>query len=762
MLTYYSAKDYLRIIKSLNPDLYHKIKYETPDTQRYIGNIYLNTQFGGSEEEDSNILILNRANTEIKNIVQRISENVRLVRKELDFTKEENQELKKQLAEIGNQTVNLEVNKCDTDSINKHINTLLLTKTQLKKFINTVDDMMAKKLEIPENIKNGIGEYIKLDNKLGMFEQRSGVITQDTVNCDNYDQIKEKLKEFIEPKLFQRILDDFEDLSGTVRVFVRILNRSSFEPALQYSGSQTFNFSVAENTFSKNTKVLKGPITETCETPLPDTNTCLSLASVTSNGKYVQRTKFPCVKDSTKLIDFKWRYGPFFSVFENVNNQQVYDGVDGGMGVSSILQQINSGTNAVVFSYGLSGSGKTHSILGSPTEDGMIQLLFKNVTNVTKVTMDTYELYGKIDLLDTRTTSSYNISKKIIDYGSITITNPNAVATKIEEVNIIRRKEQRIKYTTNNPVSSRGHLFIKLNFVLNDGKKSSVTFIDSAGIEDPLIIARSFLHVDETNVKKLSQNTVTKLLTDFAFIKPFTKSDIKIVIFSNKILDAFIKQYSPKHPSWARFIRSGTVTHITRGITIDEGFTALSLFNVTAKNLEDKKDMNKMMKFLFLYSLRFEIIKDDTKYKELFGSLLSSNVNIPNVVKYIWDMFTEGLFINESLNHLKLFTQKNIGKQPNFKTINISDFRQQDGKNGYLPEKFITIPKFDESKNISEMNKSADTIDMIELLKFLTDNTNSKRKTKYIMLMNIRTDLDEPVCRGAKQTLEYANSVKST
>lgn len=733
MLTYYTAKDLLCIVKSLNRTLYEKIKNQSTDTQRYLGNLFLNSQIGG---EDNDLKNIQNVNIEIRNIITNMTDDVRSIRKQLDFTKEENKLLKKQLKEINNHTEALDnIKQCDVNEINNYVDRFLETKKLLRRFTNKVEELSEKNLNISIP-KNNINEYQELYGNVENVE-----ISKDNVNCENFERIRNSLQSFNDANLFQRILDDFEAISGTVRVFVRILNRSSFDKTKQFSGTQTFNQSITLDGKNK-VKIHDKKIVESCTQ-----DSCLSLPSVVANGKMVNRSQYPCSQDNENLINFKHRYGPFFSVFENKSNHEVFNGHENNPGIQTIVKQINNGVNTVVFSYGLSGSGKSHSILGSPEDDGMVQLLLKNIeNNVKNIDMNIYELYGRID-------TNLHIKKNIIDYGNTNITNINDIINKIEKITNIRRKEKRIKFTTNNPDSSRGHLFINLKFTLNNGKQSSTTFIDSAGVENPFVIARTFLHVDEFAVKNLTKDVVKSLLTNI--------SDSQLIIKSTFWNPMLLKSFLSKYP-WASRIKNFYDTRRPGKIVT----------RFVDKTIKDS--VNKIMKHLFLFSLHTEIIKSDEKFKQLFGSLNYDKVNINLVIDYIWDMFTEGIFINETLNHLQIYMQTRVGRKItfnqsrglyNYQIITANDFKRGDDKKQYKPSKLLSDPtseiKTKKIFNPSELKNRTENIDMINFLKYLTFS-NSPKPPKYVLLMNIRTDLDSVICSGAKQTLDFANSVKST
>jgi hypothetical protein len=1122
MLTYYTANEILRLVKGIDYGMYKKIKTQSPDTQRYLGNLYLSSQLGGDVDSIDNVMTING---EIRTIINDVIGNVKIIQDELKFTRNENELLTKQLAELSGSTTDLNIDSCNTEIVNNYIDKFLDVKRLLKRFTEKVEDLASKNMRISPDVvlQKDIDRYSEMYTRI----KDDSTISQGNVNCQNLDKIKDLFKGYNEANLFQRLLDDFEAISGTVRVFIRILNRSTIDSDKKWSGTQTFDNMIVPTDRGNKVKTVNRKIVKVC-----DQESCLSLPSVVSDKRYVKRTIYPCSQDDASgIIQFKHRYGPFFSVFENIRNSRVYSGTDDSIGINTIVNQVKSGVNTVLFSYGLSGSGKclalntpilmyngtikkvqdiivgdllmgddssprrvltlargkdilykiipikgesftinsnhilslnipipslryeekrqkyrvsyfekynnnntikftgkrfkikqdaenfiksldedrvidisikeylklpkyrtylklfrtgvdfktkhidfdpyiigfwigdghsgqtaittqdsavvkyfketlpkyklallywnsskysyginsgniktyrdnkmlkflqnnnminnkhipdilkinsreirlqvlaglidsdghyqkrggyeitqkieliaddilflarslgfaayknekktswtylgvkkygtafrvnisghldeipvkikrkmaskriqikdvlvtgfkvdqqpsnnyygfsidrnhrfllgdftvthnSHSILGTQEEYGMIQLMLKQLDPIIgSISMEVYEMYGKIQITGKSTSRRFDINKQIINYGKFNIDKGiDSIIKEIAGITKIRRQENRIKFTTNNPDSSRGHLFAKLNILLKNGKKSSITFIDSAGVEDPFVIARTFLHIDQFSTKYISKKMVQTLITDITNDKLL----IKTTHWNDSFIDSFLKQNK-----WARgkLIRKpGKI--ITRDI-----------------ESVNKTTVNKIMKYLYIHSLRTEIIKNDEKFIGLFGSIDYSEINIENIVEYIWDMFTEGLFINESLNHLRIFMQKRIGRKLTFNeksvgvfdynVISASDYRTG-GDRGYTPDKLLVDPRSElKNKEIVSLPELTQQIGGIGLISFLRHLTASKspKPAKYVLLMNIRTDLDDPICNGAKQTLEFANSVKST
>uniref|UniRef100_A0A1A8FM31 Kinesin-like protein n=1 Tax=Nothobranchius korthausae TaxID=1143690 RepID=A0A1A8FM31_9TELE len=98
----------------------------------------------------------------------------------------------------------------------------------------------------------------------------------------------------------------------------------------------------------------------------------------------------PCVRglDSQNLEIVNWRNATetvkyHFDVFhgEDTTQEEVFLS-----SVKSILPNILKGQNASVFAYGPTGAGKTHTMLGSPEQPGVIPLAVEEVFNLVRAT----------------------------------------------------------------------------------------------------------------------------------------------------------------------------------------------------------------------------------------------------------------------------------------------------------------------------------------------------------------------------------------
>ncbi|TMS22010.1 Kinesin-like protein KIF22 [Larimichthys crocea] len=105
-------------------------------------------------------------------------------------------------------------------------------------------------------------------------------------------------------------------------------------------------------------------------------------------GKQDEKDEGPCVRglDSQNLEIVNWRNATesvkyHFDAFhgEQTTQQEVFVS-----SVKPILPHILSGQNASVFAYGPTGAGKTHTMLGSPEQPGVIPRAVRAIFNLVK------------------------------------------------------------------------------------------------------------------------------------------------------------------------------------------------------------------------------------------------------------------------------------------------------------------------------------------------------------------------------------------
>jgi hypothetical protein len=202
----------------------------------------------------------------------------------------------------------------------------------------------------------------------------------------------------------------------------------------------------------------------------------------------------------------KAKYGPYYMVYpEEFDNKAIYWGssnahlqnVSRSETIPSLhdsFMQASRGYHIVLFGYGYSGSGKTYTLFGNNTSPGIVQIGLDvlgemcsiSVTSVYEHKIVTDMKNPKIlyNILDGQDLSSLHT---IVDERTLDLNKT------LEELNI-KRKGETIKWTPNNPESSRSHLILTLT-VQNKTNKTTgyITIIDMGGREDPMYIYDRFV-----------------------------------------------------------------------------------------------------------------------------------------------------------------------------------------------------------------------------------------------------------------------------
>lgn len=438
----------------------------------------------------------------------------------------------------------------------------------------------------------------------------------------------------------RRLTNLYEDLSGAVRVFIRV------KPLL---GVQQKN-----------------------KTVLVDTNT--------------RKVTVDC--SGISGVDKKESFGDYYGVFgETFSNRDIYTGVEGNgngngdlelmldvepeishPGLYSTFKQVEDGYSIVIFGYGQTGSGKTFTLLGDTTTPGLLHYGLANLKNVQNIKLKyMFEQYidkfvptinkirGEIINLVREVPQLRKYSRdETKEFSEALGVDVNVNNLTIQDINILtsivekyRIKHDRIKKTPNNPVSSRSHLYMVYEITFDTGKIGYITIVDTAGRESPIDIYNLF--IDTTKV------SLTTLLGP------------------------------------------------TGGIGV----------------------VNKFLK---------------EEYRYYSGS-------------DVYDILREGVYINETINHLIYYFNKK-----NYKTNKIL---QQISLEKYSEDKYYVSPKVEEN-DIDESNNCL----MIPILKFLDVLSNRKhnedayKPTKFVTIVCIRKD--ESYCNQIFASLDFASKISSS
>jgi DNA repair exonuclease SbcCD ATPase subunit len=370
--------------------------------------------------------------------------------------------------------------------------------TEAKKS-NIESSFKKVKAEIERHIKFlDLSKYINNPN----FQLLKNKSTWKKVSPDFCPELTNLLEYWNQNKLEYREQDKiltniYEDLSGAVRVYVRIK-----------------------------------PLTELNEK---------TVTIKTIDNKKQKMVVLDCSNNVKK------EFGEFYGIFdENYTNQDVFSGSESTMvnsdslkidmdaiietadtvspGLYSSFKQVEDGYSIVLFGYGASGAGKSFSLLGNSGIPGLLQYGLANLHDVSNIKMKyLFEQYysavdvnfgkvrGKIHNLirevpqmreysKNETQQFANIIPQGIDINNLRIEDITRLLDVIEKYRITNL---RIKKTPNNPVSSRSHMFLVFEVGFESGKTGYITIVDTAGRESPLDIYNIFIDTSQVKLATL-------------------------------------------------------------------------------------------------------------------------------------------------------------------------------------------------------------------------------------------------------------------
>ncbi len=388
------------------------------------------------------------------------------------------------------------------DIINNNLGVFNNLNESMKKTLK--DDFEKIKTEITNHIKFlNLSEYINSPN----FEYLKSKATRSRVPesfCKDLSNLLEywNLNKLTYREQDIRLTNIYEDLSGAVRIYIRIKPLGSQEKL-----NNTVEIKTVEN------KKTKGLMIDCSKNP---------------DTKFKQKNYF----------------GEFYGIFEeDFTNLDVYTGQRGTVttdnsllvdinniiessdtispGLYSTFKQVEQGYSIVLFGYGISGSGKSFTLIGSRGNPGVLHYGLANLEDVKSIRLKYLfeQSYYKINFNNRQLSGTiYNLVNQIsqfkpfavdetkvfeklipsyIDLKNLKVEDMYALTDIIEKYRI---ENGRIKKTPNNPVSSRSHLYLVFEITFGNGKRGFVTVVDTAGRESPVDIFNTFLDSTKTSL----------------------------------------------------------------------------------------------------------------------------------------------------------------------------------------------------------------------------------------------------------------------
>lgn len=395
-----------------------------------------------------------------------------------------------------------------------------------QEIIKKLDDIINNNLGVFNNLNESMKQTLKSD-----FEKIKTEISNhikflnlsEYINSPNFEYLKSKATRSRVPESFCKDLSNlleywnlnkityreqdirltniYEDLSGAVRIYIRI------KPLNSQKLNNTVEIKTVEN------KKTKGLMIDCSPNP---------------NTKFKQKNYF----------------GEFYGIFEeDFTNLDVYTGQRGTLttdnsllvdinniielsetispGLYSTFKQVEQGYSIVLFGYGISGSGKSFTLIGSRGNPGVLHYGLANLEDVKSIRLKYLfeQSYYKINFNNRQLSGTiYNLVNQIsqlkafsidetktfeklvpsyIDLKNLKVEDIYALTDIIEKYRI---GNGRIKKTPNNPVSSRSHLYLVFEITFGSGKRGFVTVVDTAGRESPVDIFNTFLDSSKTSL----------------------------------------------------------------------------------------------------------------------------------------------------------------------------------------------------------------------------------------------------------------------
>jgi hypothetical protein len=472
-------------------------------------------------------------------------------------------------------------------------------------------------------------------------------------------------------------------------------------------------------------------------------------------------------------------YGKFYAGFDaSLSNSDRYNRGN----FKDLITTLLNGGNAAIFGYGYSGSGKTYTLTNydpNPTktnERGIaIQLLGELLTNISiSIKLSISELYCKDFTITPRKEVEFaeNITPLSLK-SDIDIVRIDDFINAIVSVKNERIRNERIKYTLNNPESSRGHLFYK--FTINDktsGNNSVLTIVDMGGRENPVELSES------------SYMTVSKVDNDAPIGQIVERVDDDTAVYFAKLHDEY-----PPEPN--KIIETPNLCNVIRHVTGER-----------TDSWNPKCNSIIAGSFGELFFNNYKHAFNSYEYDRLPLTPLTKNLD-PDIkvilntkIRLFLDACKEGLYINETINHLVAYinflsnipTIVNIPKKiaktsgTNYNTGGLISLKKTKTSSTtvytYNPKRYIKNPlEYIKSKAPKKLNtllndtavfnsisaiSSGDTIGILKEL-WEIKNPNEKVPAIICFIACVRDDNTLPKDKQAtKSTLEFAMSVSAS
>jgi hypothetical protein len=412
------------------------------------------------------------------------------------------------------------------------------TDTQ-KQITNALQSNLNKANQIMKHVTPIIETKHKMNQGLLMeykefIEYLFGIIelqgpTMDSMlRTTEHDNVLEQL--YGQGEMYNRILLLYEDMSGAVRVIVRMRH---VNPVSVTAGGRRKRFRGAQSggaidMLNYNIQ-LKG-----------DYNTVLFEGVSQINTKFYGDKSDKSDKSDNKSTR---EFGPFYAVHSGTDSEDTI--VHQSLKLESLQELLKMGGNVVFYTYGYSGSGKTYTLFGDKQsiDKGVIWYMLKQLKETYGFDIELenrFKCYGYLDQENNKCVFRDDVKAlgpvEVNDSISAQVTQWNKIITK--DLQPENDDKSFIKKTSNNPESSRGFYILKFGLIWNGKKVGKIGVVDMAGNEDPFDIASSMCpSLDFNKMHELIRNPFDKMSFDTVYtkVKEELMNFLKIVITVSKV-----------------------------------------------------------------------------------------------------------------------------------------------------------------------------------------------------------------------------------
>ena len=458
------------------------------------------------------------------------------------------------------------------------------------------------------------------------------------------------------------------------------------------------------------------------------------IININNNSIFSINNKILSVHDNRETFNNKGiKNFEFDEIYtESENNFDIFN-----HSIKPLIYQILNGFNSTILAYGITGTGKTHTIFGDSfinnnnnlndnfnnNEKGIIfysvDFLFEQIKNNYSnskfvIKFSYFEIYNEniIDLLNNNKGNNLMIVEDNIkgvyvpDLTEYIITNSNDIKLLINEGN----KHRKMSPTNQNQFSSRSHAIIQLNIerhdYLNNNNNiheeiylSKFLIVDLAGSERGDSLEKGIRREEGANINKslLSLGNCINILSDKKKIGnfiPYRDSKLTRILkdsLGGNILTLMLACIGPSNK------------------TYDE---TISTLNYALKAKKIKKKINK----------NFNIVQDDENYKDIIDGLKSEIFNLKNIIKNQEEMLKEK-------NNFFDFNNNNNNKNSEYEMFLNNNYEEISAIN-YEPDKidddsFLKV-NINLNNNNNDINNDNNNINNNEFLYDLNNNNNNE------------------------------------